>query len=312
MSKKTVVMSLCLVAAGATFAGKLYLDNEATKVFNQNAKELSEKNIEMSASSVSVNPFNNLVTVKNFKLDNKNDKNSPVNIQNLEYTVIDRTKGIPLVATYKATGIEVDIREMEYQDADQKKVLEYLAGEDNILEITSFGESRVDVESNRVTLSSGVGFENLGDFNFSFNLDGVYSDIQTAILNKETEQLQKNSMALLGKASLNDISFSYSSAGFKDLIVGLVGDKYTEEEMLKEFNDSIEKAKANQGTEEVITHLGVFKEAFEKDKDVFFEIKVNTEINQELVMSLITNQSKLSNPKQAQELFGIEIVSKIK
>jgi hypothetical protein len=314
MSKKTVAMSLCLVAAGSVFAGKLYLDNTAKEAFDLRALELSEKNIEMTASSVSLNPLTDLVSISNLKIDNKNDKNSPLNIKHLEFTMIDQEKGIPEYAKYNATGMKFDVREMENKDKDkdQEKLLKYLAGSDNMLSVSSYGESKVDIKNNIISLSSGVGFENLGDFNFSFDLGGIYADIQDAVIKKETAKLETNAMKLLGKSTLSNISLSYSSTGFKDLLLALSGDKYSEADLLKEINKGIEEAHGKKDNAEVIKHLTLFKEAFEKDKDFIVEVKASTLINQELVMSLMMDQSPLSTPKKAQDLFGIEVVSKLK
>lgn len=315
MSTKKV-LGVAVVAALALGGGKLYFDHQAKEIFDQKVAELKKENPDMNveSSSVSYNPFSDMVVINDLKLKNKSDLASEVNIGQVSYTHFDsELKSFPLNAEFNVVDLKIKLSDMNFESKDDEILAKHLAGSKEHVSFSSFSKSSVDVAKNSISLSSSFAVERLGNSSLVFDLGGVYQDIDASLKAGDYEKYQKNPMELLSKASLSNISFSITSNGFKDTISALNKAKgLKEEDMLSNINKSIESLKSSEKEKFLVPHVTVIRDALEKDKEIFFEVKVNRVINQDLVMSLFMDQSALSTPSMVQKTFGIEINSSVK
>lgn len=312
-SKILIAGGVALALAGGT---KLYMDNVANEKFNNIVADIKKDNpsIDLSAENVSYNPLSKVVYLEDLKLTD-NDSKANIFIEEVSFTEIDdNSKEIPLDFQYTIKGLQLKVKDINFDDKKDRLMAEHLAGEDGFISFSAHGSSIVSEEDNMFNIKTSAHIKRLGFAELSFGIGGIYHNIKSSLEDGSIDNKDFFESKIINNISLNNTSLTFGTDEFKELLSMMTSHhKLTEEEVLKELNDGIEKLK--NGPKEyarIIPHLESIRTAFEKNKEVEFSAKINSEIDQAFVMVLFMNQGIINNPEKLEEYLGLELKSKVK
>lgn len=285
MLRKVLVLSIALGLSGV-YAVKVAIDNQAEEKFNSflSSAQKNENNLTLNKESVSYNPFNNLLNIRGLTISSQ-DINSghDLYIENVVFTPLDDNSGIPEKMIFELSGVHLnlnDIDQSSYKD-DDIDLLNFIAGEDRIIELDLKLKATIDSENEIVKTSSHLSAEGLGKLDLSLNLNGLTSHIQDVNSGKLIEK--QDIMRILSGLSLSNINFELGTVEFKDFMsYYLERENYTEDRFYKEIDIDIEKFEKDKDSSNLASLARAVKEAYRNDKNVFLTASTQKPIDQQV------------------------------